>query len=628
MNSIEAAIEAIESREPGASFSYREVAKRFGVSRATLSRRHQGVTQSRAAAAQHKQLLNPQQEAELVQYIERCTERGLPPTREMVRNFATAIAKWEASDAWVSRFLHCHEVDLTVKWSAGLDRNRHQADSYKKYNLYFELLHGKIQEYNVEPRNTYNMDEKGFFVGITTRSKRVFSKAIWHAKLRTAAIQDGNMEWITLLACVCGDGEALPPALIYEGKAGLQLSWVDDVEAGKHEVFIANSISGWTNNDIGLAWLEQVFERCTAQKARRQWRLLIVDGHGSHLTREFIDYCDAKKILLAIFPPHSTHTLQPLDVVMFSPLSKYYSQELDRHLHQSQGLIGVKKGDVFPIFWSAWSSTMRQELILKSFQATGVWPMDAEVILKRFNATTLAQDEDLELQQVGDGNSWNDLQKVLDAAVADKAKAESKQLAGALHSLQVQNELLHHENDGLRATLTTKRKHEKKSKVLDLQQREEYHGGAVLWSPRKIQEARVREQVNRGLEEEEQLQKSHRKELRTPAALHKKLEAEEAKAQRKLEREHKAEERKAKAAELAAARALQKQQRDAATSQNSRDALNKGKRAASRSAALKITKKRRVVGAGSGAEAASPLPQPPPKTTLHGRQINIPKKFR
>jgi hypothetical protein len=35
-----------------------------------------------------------------------------------------------------------------------------------------------MQEYDVEPRNTYNMDEKGFFVGITTRSKRVFSKVI------------------------------------------------------------------------------------------------------------------------------------------------------------------------------------------------------------------------------------------------------------------------------------------------------------------------------------------------------------------------------------------------------------------------------------------------------------------
>lgn len=628
MDPIEAAIEAIELREPGASFSYREVAKRFKVDRTTLSRRHQGRTQSYAAASQQRQLLNPQQEAELVQYIERCTERGLPPTREMIRNFASVIAKWDASDAWVTRFLHRHEAELTTKWSAGIDRNRHQADSHDKYDLYFQLLHRKMREYEVEQRNTYNMDEKGFFVGITTRSKRVFSKAIWVAKLRTAAIQDGNREWITLLACVCGDGSSLPPTLIYEGKAGIQSSWVDDVEAGKHEVFIGNSTSGWTNNDLGLAWLEQVFERYTAEKARRQWRLLLVDGHGSHLTPEFIDFCYTKKILLAVFPPHATHTLQPLDVVLFSPLSSYYSHELDRQLHQSQGLIGVKKGDFFRIFWSAWGSTMRPELILKSFQATGVWPMDAEVILKRFNATTSGQDEDTELRQLGDGDTWSDIRKILDAAVADKAKAESKQLALTLHSLQVQNELLHHENEGLRAALTTKRKHKKKSKVLDLQQREEYHGGAAVWSPRKIREAQARETVKQREEEQEKLQKTHDRELKAAATLYKKKIAEEAKALRQVAKERAAEERKAKAAELAATRALKKQQRDAATSQKSRDTLNKGKRKASQSAAPKSTKKRCVVGAESGVDVPSPLPQPPPKTTTRGRQIKVPQKFK
>jgi hypothetical protein len=38
------------------------------------------------------------------------------------------------------------------------------------------------------------MDEKGFAIGLTKRTKQVFSKAIWEAKLRTAAIQDGNRE--------------------------------------------------------------------------------------------------------------------------------------------------------------------------------------------------------------------------------------------------------------------------------------------------------------------------------------------------------------------------------------------------------------------------------------------------
>jgi hypothetical protein len=150
----------------------------------------------------------------------------------MVRNFASAVGKWEALDAWVTRFLHRQHVDLTTKWSAGLDRVRHEADLEYKYKLYFDLLHGKMLEYDIEERNTYNMDKKGFAIGLTKRTKRVFSKAIWEAKLCTAAIQDGNREWITLIACVCADGSALPPALVYEGKSGIQSSWVEGIEAG------------------------------------------------------------------------------------------------------------------------------------------------------------------------------------------------------------------------------------------------------------------------------------------------------------------------------------------------------------------------------------------------------------
>ncbi|KNG52878.1 pogo transposable [Stemphylium lycopersici] len=455
------------------------------------------------------------------------------------------------------------------------------------------------------------MDEKGFFVGITARSKRVFSKAIWLQQLRTAAIQDGNREWITLVACVCGDGTSLPPMLIYEGKAGIQSSWVDALDEDLHRAFVTNSPTGWSNNELGLAWLTEVFERYTHEKARRQWRLLILDGHGSHLTREFIEYCDSKKILLAVYPPHSTHTLQPLDVVMFSPLAKAYSQELDRHLHRSQGLIAVKKRDFFPIFWPAWSYTMRPELILQSFRATGVWPMDAQVILDRFNTPPSEQAIHPGLREVGDGDTWRDIRKILDAAVTERAKVEGNRVGTALHSLQAQNELLHHENDGLHEALLTKQRHKKKNSLLGL----EDGSGALLFSPRKVQQARQQLLDKQHQEEEERLQKARRKEERAAAIARKKLEQEAAKARRKVEMERRKEEREAKAAQLAAARALKNQQREAATSQKSRDTPNKGKRKASQKAAPKTTKKRRVMGVRSGVDVASPLPEPPTKTS-------------
>jgi hypothetical protein len=352
-----------------------------------------------------------------------------------------------------------------------------------------------MREYDLDERNTYNMDEKGFFVGIGSRSKRVFSKTVWQSKERIEAIKDGNREWVTLIACVCASGEALPPALIYQGSSGIQSSWVDDVEVGKHPVFVFNSPSGWSNDDLGLVWLEQMFNRHTIAKARRGWRLLILDGHGSHVTAKFIDFCDANRILLAIFPPHSTHSLQPLDVVLFSPLARNYTTELNRQLQQSQGHRISAKRAFCTNFWVAWSSTMKPETIRKSFQATGVWPMDAEPVLKRFNNSTSRQDCDSELA----GSSGSDIPPQLlslwQNSVTDSAKERTKKLLRRVEALQVKNKLLREENLGLKEALHTRKKHKRKRNTLDLQQREEYNSVGVFWSPKKLREGRAREAV-------------------------------------------------------------------------------------------------------------------------------------
>jgi hypothetical protein len=177
------------------------------------------------------------------------------------------------------------------------------------------------------------------------------------------------------LAAICATGEALPPSLIFSSASStLQSSWVDDIEVGKHDVSVTSTPSGWTNQDVGLAWLEQVFQRCTKKKARywRDWRLLIVDGHGSHVSIAFIDYCISHRIILAVFPPHSTHTLQPLDVVMFKPLSTSYTLALNNRTQRSQGLVPLRKGDFFPLFWEAWVSSFKKKLITKAFSTTGI----------------------------------------------------------------------------------------------------------------------------------------------------------------------------------------------------------------------------------------------------------------
>jgi hypothetical protein len=77
---------------------------------------------------------------------------------------------------WVTRFLERNRNHLTSGWTTGMDCNRHQAESEHSYRQYFDLFHAKIREYNVDARHIYNMDEKGFLGGITSRSKRVCLK--------------------------------------------------------------------------------------------------------------------------------------------------------------------------------------------------------------------------------------------------------------------------------------------------------------------------------------------------------------------------------------------------------------------------------------------------------------------
>jgi hypothetical protein len=176
------------------------------------------------------------------------------------------------------------------------------------------------------------MDEKGFLIGVIQKSKRVFTKSAVKRGQLIGAGQDGNREWITVLATICQDGSSITPCLIYQALTGnLQDTWLDDFDSNKDIIHFASSPSGWTNDDLGYSWLTTIFERYTRTKARhgRDWRLLYIDGHGSHVNMKFLTWCKEHKVIVAVYPPHSTHRLQPLDIGLFSPLANYYSQELN-----------------------------------------------------------------------------------------------------------------------------------------------------------------------------------------------------------------------------------------------------------------------------------------------------------
>jgi hypothetical protein len=543
MDPIQEAIAEIESRELGDEFSYQAIAKKYGVARMTLMRRHKGETE---AYGLRRLSLHPEHEAELVRYIKTLTERRLPPTRTMVQQFASELAGKPVSESWVSRFLRRHPNHLISRSGKAMAKERTKADSGAKYSLYFKLLHEKIEEYNVQPIHIFNMDEKGFQLGRVGRTNRIFDKKLYEQKGVRQALEDGSSEWITVMACICSDGKALSPTLIFQGANGaVQSSWVDAVQAGEHSVFTTSSPSGWSNNDIGLAWLKGVFEKETRRHASTGYRLLLLDGHGSHVTMDFIEYCNDNKILLFVFPPHATHTLQPLDVCMFKPLSNAYSTQLAGYLQDSQGLLNLTKGDFFPLFWRSWTSVFKPPLIKRSFEATGIYPPNPEVVLKKFAKE--ASDSDSS-QSVLSGEDWLKLKSIVRREVKDQGSKDVKKLQRSLCHIAAQNSILHEEIRGLRQSLAIKERRPKQSFTLQLDEDEVYHGGAKLWSPRSVQRARDRRASQQQQQELEKLQKAEKAEADKAARLCK-LQLQKAK---RVERERGWEEtRKRKAAEKA-----------------------------------------------------------------------------
>ena len=72
---------------------------------------------------------------------------------------------------------------------------------------------------------------------------------------------------------------------------------------------IVISGKGWTNNRLAFEWFKRVFDSYSKKRQQGEYRLLILDGHASHITSEVIQFCINEKIILACLPAHTTHVL-------------------------------------------------------------------------------------------------------------------------------------------------------------------------------------------------------------------------------------------------------------------------------------------------------------------------------
>jgi len=120
-----------------------------------------------------------------------------------------------------------------------------------------------------------------------------------------------------------------------------------------------------------MKWLAH-FERFPSARLVRSHRLLLLDGYGSHCTKQFIDFCDAHKVVVFCLAPHTSHLLQPLDVVVFQPYKHYDAEAVEAATHLGSG--DFDKAEFLDRIHSIRQQIFKTSTVCASFRATGLMP--------------------------------------------------------------------------------------------------------------------------------------------------------------------------------------------------------------------------------------------------------------
>jgi hypothetical protein len=381
--SILEAIHAMAQQEqPNIARSARE----FDVPETRLRARWKGRAPSRGG---QNKALSDDQELAICHYLDRLDQIGLPARIRTITACANAIlqqSKSTSMDAdanekptvskmWTRRFLLRHP-QYYVRKQKPIAMERKQASTSDIILRHFRLFKETREKYGVLDTDIYNMDETGFRIGVG-RAHDVITRS----KSGPLTKPDpANRESIPSIECVSASGFSLPPMLILPGKLHLE-KWVTTNQIDGNTAF-AVSDTGYCNDDIALDWIHHFNIHSNKRRVGR-WRMLLFDGFGSHLTRQFIEFCDQAEILPFCFPPHTTHLLQPLDVGVFQPLKWYHTEAIDMAIRTGNSTFN--KVEFLANWQQVHDQAFKASTIQSAFQKTGLIPYNPQVVLAQLS---------------------------------------------------------------------------------------------------------------------------------------------------------------------------------------------------------------------------------------------------
>jgi len=469
----------------------------------TFRRRLSGKQLDRRLAHTKQMRISPEGESSLVRHVIYLAKSGFPCRYRVIRALATTIMEREygalplyttlnpLGSRWIYRFL-LRQEELRVCYVRSLELERALANNNpEKIARFFHEYKAARTLYNIADNYVWNMDETGFSMGLAYGARVV----IYQDYRNSFKTVDGSREWVTQIDSICTNGSTIPPFLVFKGKQHTQAMW-EEALASVGECTIGLTENGWSNAEVGFEWLKH-FERhskpigeqpnqpvemtAPVSEEHHGYRMLIMDGHSSHIGLDFVSFCWQHKIVPICLPSHSTHLIQPLDLVIFSKLKRCYSSKVDEYA--KVGITGLNREYFLQILGQIRPEVYTPELVKKSFEAAGILPYNPERVLARCSRqtrpSTPPQPPEITLLSsplhprtptLNQDQLRTSLTLVNNSKTPEEAKAICNKIFSYMRSLQDEVELLHDENTDLRHhTSERKAKKAKKRSVISKQ---------------------------------------------------------------------------------------------------------------------------------------------------------------
>ena len=348
-------------------------ARDFGILATSLRDHFHGSTLKRKRGRQG--VLIVEEESALVRWMLDMQDHAHPVSvlelrrkvAEMTQEHWTPFKDGIPRRGWLRWFCNRHP-DLTLRSPQGLEEGRVRGLNPSSVASLYENLQRAYDEHRYLPSHIWNADESGAQAGRGGGGTLVFAQ---RGTRSVHSILPNSKEHLTVLTCVNAVGQFIPNFYIFKGKRNK--NYILKCEPGACMAIQAN---GWMTAFLFSAWILH-FTTVVQEKYRisqENRHLLILDGHGSHVTLEVVQKAKAEGLDIITLPSHTSHRLQPLDVSIFKSFKTAFRSYRDRWTVANKGR-GAKKEELVEWVAMALRKALTEGRIQKGFVVTGIWPL-------------------------------------------------------------------------------------------------------------------------------------------------------------------------------------------------------------------------------------------------------------